>query len=214
MSGSRWSGARAPLPHPETPRHAGPGLGAPHLDQRCRFTGDDHGSCGNRRYGMTVVQRFAARHDVLRKVYEVARRGAFRGIRGGHFREVSGRHHRLYTRQRLSFARVDGYDAGVRVGATHHRRVEHVRQVVVSAKCRPTGNLIDAIRPNRPFANPAKIGVSLRHGFCNLNLVKQRLRSCAGTSPHATGLHEASQFRWKTERNDSNRPKNSADRPG
>ena len=135
-----------------------------HLDGRERGIGG--GGAGGRdgRDGMAVIKRLVARHRVAGHVLEVRRAFADKGFLAGDLGHVGRGHHRLDARDRLRLRGVDGTDAGMGVRAAQHLSHKLAGKLEIGPELGAAGNLVHAVRADRPGADDLEIGGSVgRH---------------------------------------------------
>jgi hypothetical protein len=128
------------------------------VDEVERLIGDrlrGGGDGGNR---MAFIQRLPPRHDVARQITKVHRAFANERLFRGDLREVVGGQHSHHARQSLGLAGVDRYDIGMCVRAALDLAPQHAGGPGVGGEQRAAGDLVHAIRTDRPRADNLQIG--------------------------------------------------------
>ena len=124
-----------------------------HIDQIERVLGDVWVGRADRGHGVTLVERFVRGEHVLQD--PLVGRHAFAEVDDfvGRAGQAVVRDHALDAVQRLGPRGVDAEDSGVRVRRAKQSAVEHVGQIDVGPVAGATGDLVDAVGPDRSGAH-------------------------------------------------------------
>ena len=135
-----------------------------HIHQRRRLFGDMRAYRRNRRDRMPSVQRLFARHYIAAEKPVVHRRALFliHELRR-RLRKIRRRNDRMHARQRQRAARVDAYDARVRVRAAYNLAMQQPRHSRIRRVPSPPRNLIHPVVPYRPRPHHPELLISQNH---------------------------------------------------
>ena len=123
------------------------------LDQLAGFRGNGFRSCRDCGDGVTVEERFFARHHVAAHPAHVLNAQRDRCVERK-VDNVSGGHHGLYAGMGFGFGGVDRLDAGMGVWAAQHRTPDHAGHGGVGGKRGAAGDFFGTVRTDRTFADP------------------------------------------------------------
>ena len=118
------------------------------LDQLAGVLGDCRRRRGDRGHRVSVIEHLVARHAVARKIAEVHRPFADKGLLGRDRREILPCDHGLDARQCPRLLGIDRHDAGVGVRAALDLAPQHAGHHHVGAEIGLPGDLVDAVRAN------------------------------------------------------------------
>ncbi len=124
-----------------------------HLDQVERLFGDRRRGCRHGGHRVALVEHLAPGHAVARQVAQIVRHGADMGALRRYVGEIGAGDDRLDPRQRRRLCGIDPDDAGMGVRAALDAAPQHARHHHVGAEIGPAGDLVDAVRTDRPGAD-------------------------------------------------------------
>ena len=127
-------------------------------DQAAGLIGDGLAGGSDRGDRMTGIERLVARHAVEADGADVEHILAALNQCAFEIGEVSASDHGLDPRQGQRLAGIDRADAGVGMGRTQDRAVEHTGRAEIRAVERAAGNLLGSVRADRTSADDAESG--------------------------------------------------------